>query len=70
MSEFIKRCPFCNGEAKTYSYDPYDSYQGNCSTGRVECRNCGAMVEAKTLKKAIEKWNRRFIDMFRLEGDI
>lgn len=55
----LKPCPFCGGLASVYSYDPYDSYQGDCTRYRVRCIDCKAFVERKYEDEAIEAWNRR-----------
>jgi hypothetical protein len=51
MSEPLLPCPFCGGNAMEYAYF-YQQYQ-------VICRDCAAMVEGWTQKKANEKWNNR-----------
>lgn len=55
--EEIKRCPFCNGKAKTDSI-----YWGNEEDDYsvVVCTECGAMgPKCQTEEEAIEMWNRR-----------
>lgn len=55
----LKPCPFCGGEAITYSQD-IDMY-GNLMYG-VICKNTGCgMIPSIYLSKeqAIEAWNRR-----------
>ena len=58
MTEPIK-CPFCGGDARAYSYDPYDGYQGDCTVWRVKCLECKLIIQRGTKEKAIEAWNRR-----------
>lgn len=58
MSE-LKKCPFCGGEAKAISYDPYDGYQGYLTVWLIACKKCTAMLQRKTKEQAIEAWNRR-----------
>lgn len=58
----IKKCPFCGGSARIYAYDPFDGYQGNLITYRVECTKCWASVKDSNENKAIEAWNRRVDD--------
>ena len=55
MSETLKPCPFCGGEAKPYKY--FRKYL-------IECEDCkeyghGAYVAASTEAEAIEAWNSR-----------
>ena len=63
MNKNLKNCPFCGGEAITYS-DRLD-YEGNLLYG-VMCKNTGcctipAVYMAKEI--AIQKWNtRKLID--------
>lgn len=54
----LKPCPFCGGKAIMVAYDPYNGYQGTCITFRAACK-CGAMIEKRTEKEAVESWNRR-----------
>lgn len=55
----LKPCPFCGGEARYSTYDPYDGYQGDCTTHVVRCRDCKAKIERRTKEEVIEAWNRR-----------
>ena len=55
----LKKCPFCGGEARAYSCDPFDGYQGNFTVWRVQCYECRAIIQRKTREKAIADWNRR-----------
>ena len=55
----LKKCPFCGGEAETYSYDMFDGYQGDLAVWRVQCCQCRAIIQRKTREKAIADWNRR-----------
>lgn len=57
----VKRCPFCDGEPQFVHYmfgddDGRDSY---FLVKRIECKECGASVNALTLtlEGAIEYWN-------------
>jgi Lar family restriction alleviation protein len=58
----IKKCPFCGGSARFYAYDPFDGYQGNLTTYRVECTKCRANIKNTNGVNAIEAWNRRVDD--------
>lgn len=49
----LKPCPFCGGEAK---YEEFDD--GFFNWGRVECKQCGAMITTPPTN-TIEAWNRR-----------
>lgn len=58
--EKLKRCPFCGNEnIDVQEYDPYDGYQGNLTTYRVRCTNCGANIAKVNKEDAVEKWNAR-----------
>lgn len=53
----IKRCPFCDGEARVL-------HGGLAFKAAVECKDCGAKVDVISDKNdpvllAIMKWNRR-----------
>lgn len=57
MSEELKKCPFCDGEAVKKEFhklmDPYNFWY-------IECQNCYAKTGGyRVPKKAIEAWNRR-----------
>ena len=51
----LRKCPFCGGEAETYSY-----YFNEWYIGCVEC-SCDLGV-FDTKEEAIEAWNRRVND--------
>lgn len=64
MSEELKRCPFCGGEAEVSSFNnlPFD-----CGV-IVTCRECGIALHessrnghpnADTRRKAVKRWNQR-----------
>ena len=64
MSEDLKPCPFCNGEA--YIKEESDAFSGIYNVAR--CKECGVEVSVyvdmtKTFEwnrqKVIERWNRR-----------
>ena len=56
----LKPCPFCGcTEINIYSYDPYDGYQGNLSTWKIQCLRCSANMERSKKNDVIEAWNRR-----------
>ena len=56
----LKPCPLCGSEqVKVFEYDPYDGYQGDCSSTRVRCKECGITLTDRKKKVAIAKWNRR-----------
>lgn len=52
MDKQLKPCPFCGGNARIYVYDPFDGYQGNLTTYRVECTKCRANI--KNSKKIMQ----------------
>jgi Lar family restriction alleviation protein len=52
MTEKLKPCPFCGGEAKIHN-----TYDGMF---QIECTNCFARVfYDRTKKSVINRWNRR-----------
>lgn len=60
----IKRCPFCDGEARVL-------HGGLAFMAAVECKDCGAKVDVISDKDdpvllAIMKWNRRVGEIQRL----
>ena len=50
MTDKLKKCPFCGGEADT---EWHHGYFG------VRCNGCGAEVTADGMNDAIYKWNKR-----------
>ena len=63
MSEELKPCPFCGGEAKgQYGWMGYNCHQ-------IVCSKCGTMTEgANTYEEAAEKWNQRTTKKPRVEA--
>ena len=56
MSEKLKQCPFCGGEARIREVSIGDSYDGFT----VECGNCAVDIgNINTEEEAIKLWNRR-----------
>ena len=66
----LKPCPFCGGEAESYSYEAERDIFDSRSLGYVDteyfdmwgcwCKECEAMIpEKRTEAEAIEAWNRR-----------
>lgn len=49
----LKKCPFCGGEAE---YEVFND--GFFTWGRVECKQCGAMITTPPVN-TIEAWNNR-----------
>lgn len=57
MSDVLKPCLFCGGEAELYSWD-----QG-VEDYHIRCIDCGvATADYDTVKEAIAAWNRRAED--------
>lgn len=54
MSEELKRCPFCDREAKIYSITEYYADGTFNEIPAVECQNCFANVYDDTYKGAKE----------------
>jgi Lar family restriction alleviation protein len=63
--KILKRCPFCDGQAIYFTYDPYDGYQGDCTRHVVGCTKCTAKVTANTEEKVITMWNNRAVQKVR-----
>lgn len=70
MSNELKSCPFCGGEAEVYEYEAEHNIYDGHTLGYVDtvyyikygcaCHECGSMIAEKTSKqKVIEAWNRR-----------
>ena len=57
MTEELKPCPFCGGEAylTPQNGDPEDSHE-------VCCSNCGGYVWGDSKERALSNWNRRIRD--------
>jgi len=57
----LKRCPFCNGEAR--------SYEGKIDAHGVCCKKCSAKIYGYASKAAATRaWNRRADQCVRLKG--
>lgn len=54
MSEELRPCPFCGGEAKEFTGEDAAPHRWT-----VECDACGAHVGSGTRHRARTKWNRR-----------
>lgn len=63
MTERIKRCPFCGGEAIINVIPPHKHFLCNLPDYHggafIECTNCTCAISADTEEQAIEAWNRR-----------
>lgn len=58
MSDKLKPCPFCGGEARLIGHSPYS----------ITCCKCRATtVICDTPEKAINEWNRRVQPTFTLD---
>lgn len=74
MSELLKPCPFCGGEAirdKTPKYDEKTFSPNGEYYHSFTCINCGMMIEDfDTRQQATDAWNKRTepekIDVFQL----
>ena len=52
MTDELKPCPFCGGEARIFYPD--------CTFARVGCRQCRTVSNGyATQQEAIDAWNRR-----------
>lgn len=57
MSEKLKRCPFCGGNAELES--SYADYVGS-GLHKIVCKVCGCQTNYEhPMQKAIDLWNRR-----------
>ena len=55
MTEKLKKCPFCGGEART-------AWQETLDLWYVLCKRCGVTTDFKRERaEAIEAWNRRAV---------
>lgn len=59
----LKRCPFCNGKART---DTWPRNEDGYTAGSVDCQDCGARVKYYSAqdaevatRRAIATWNKR-----------
>lgn len=62
MSDDLRRCPFCGGEAKIRSYRTFiDDFHGIGTKFYVECGECSARrhLGERTEEEAIAAWNAR-----------
>ena len=65
MSDKLKPCPFCGGEACMIEVEPHTheiatwmpDYTGGFF---VECTNCACGISADTKEVAVAAWNRRY----------
>ena len=65
MTEKLKPCPFCGGEAKRFAKRRPDSYIG----WYVRCSKCSSLMTPylrKTLKEAVELWNENVERLIRV----
>lgn len=64
MTDILKPCPFCGGEALLHEFRTYVSDRHRMETKYyIECRKCG--VEQRNYisdKEAANDWNRRASD--------
>ena len=57
MSEKLKRCPFCGGNAELES--SYADYVGS-GLHKIVCQACGCQTNYEhPMQKAVDAWNRR-----------
>jgi len=63
MSEELKPCPFCGGEAETGFEDWHTG-------GHVKCTKCGAIgpVWSNDTQEAVDAWNARSPDRASFDG--
>ncbi len=58
---FIKKCPLCGSDAKTYEISNFPTYSTECSNHA--CRlNVTYRNDYRTKEESIEAWNKRFIE--------
>lgn len=57
MSEELKPCPFCGGNATSYGTRKMES--GGLTHCLIHCDECSARLSAETENDAVEAWNRR-----------
>ena len=55
MSEELKPCPFCGGEALLAGPRPHEGF----TVIVIECEECPALVYANSTMEVIEYWNTR-----------
>ena len=66
MSDVLKPCPFCGGEA--HKVGPFkDDW---VPTWIISCGDCAAATRADTSAEAIIRWNRRTIPTIPVLGKI
>lgn len=51
MTDTLKPCPFCGGEAFVYPSPPRDPM--------IMCGGCAGFIEGLTIEAAINRWNTR-----------
>lgn len=70
MSDKLKPCPFCGGEAEIKNFDGYHRY-ANGVVDFIQCKKCGGRTreyythiktEIDMRQEAIKAWNRRTND--------
>lgn len=61
MTERLRNCPFCGGEAQMHTFRTYSTEtRGMESRYYVCCRGCGIeQLNYRSEKEAREAWNRR-----------
>lgn len=57
MNKNIKKCAHCGNTNCITHYDE------NIKLGSVVCCKCSACIMGDTVEEAIEKWNKRFIEI-------
>lgn len=65
--EPVKNCPFCGQEANVIKYRAAND---GAWLYAVVCHSCGGMMESPSLNSAIEKWNRRAVELDAVEYSI
>jgi len=60
MSEGLKPCPFCGGEAEVLDTYRYMKQRPSCNKSEIVCNKCGLTIKCdRSTHILIKAWNRR-----------